>query len=141
MLIRYQISLISICTWILSDTMKYWCQTFTSILIRVSNQHYFLPKCCDTVAVCVMWLSCDSAWLKDEEDPLIRSISLKSAALSNLTLTTVEELQVRVSFSSSFSSSSSSSFSSSFSSFFSFFFLSVSSLIVIILLFYMAFFR
>ncbi|KAI0236972.1 Prolyl 4-hydroxylase subunit alpha-1 [Lamellibrachia satsuma] len=35
-----------------------------------------------------------SAWLKDEEDPLIRSISLKSAALSNLTLNTVEELQV-----------------------------------------------
>jgi len=37
-----------------------------------------------------------SAWLKDEEDPLIRRISVKSSALASLTLDTVEELQVSV---------------------------------------------
>ena len=35
-----------------------------------------------------------SAWLKDPEHPLIRRISLKSAAASSLSLDTVEDLQV-----------------------------------------------
>ena len=38
-----------------------------------------------------MWFS---AWLSDVEDPLIAQVSRKAAALSNLTLETVEDLQV-----------------------------------------------
>jgi prolyl 4-hydroxylase len=35
-----------------------------------------------------------SSWLRDTEDPMIRRISLRTAAFCNLTLDTVEELQV-----------------------------------------------
>lgn len=35
-----------------------------------------------------------SAWLRDQEDPLIRRVSQKASQIANLTLETVEELQV-----------------------------------------------
>ena len=37
-----------------------------------------------------------SAWLRDDDDPIIRRVSNKVRALSNLTLWTAEELQVLI---------------------------------------------
>ena len=41
-------------------------------------------------------LCCGSAWLRDDDDPMIRRVSNKVRALSNLTLWTAEELQVLI---------------------------------------------